>query len=341
MLTVPAALEEGVAALAEEHGVEALERATARLVAGYHGVARVRPLQSEVDVVAYAAYRMPATLAAVRHALAAADAVVPGGLAAARLVDLGSGTGAAAWAACAALPSLAEVTLVDASEAMRRIGQRLAAAPAAPPPLASARWVAGDLTGPPPALGGTDLVTLAYVLGELEAEERARLADALADALGAGAVIAAVEPGTPDGYERIVALRGRLVEEGGTVLAPCPHDLACPIPRGQDWCHMPQRVARSPLHRRLKGADLPWEDEKLSYVVLAPAAPAAAADRALDRPTGRLVRPPVTRKGVVTLPLCTRVGALETVAVSKRQGPAYRAARKAGWGDAWRAGGPG
>ena len=76
-----------------------------------------------------------------------------------------------------------------------------------------------------------------------------------------------VEPGTPAGYERILAARARLIELGRVIVAPCPHQAACPMPPGKDWCHFGARVNRSALHRRVKDADLSYEDEKFSYVV--------------------------------------------------------------------------
>ena len=45
-----------------------------------------------------------------------------------------------------------------------------------------------------------------------------------------------------------------------------------------DWCHFTQRLPRSRAHKQIKGAELPFEDEKFSYVALT-RAPAARASR--------------------------------------------------------------
>ena len=70
-----------------------------------------------------------------------------------------------------------------------------------------------------------------------------------------------VEPGTPAGYARIIALREHLIAAGAHVAAPCPHDGHCPL-AAPDWCHFTQRLQRSRAHKQVKGAELPFEDEK-------------------------------------------------------------------------------
>lgn len=78
------------------------------------------------------------------------------------------------------------------------------------------------------------------------------------------------------------------------------------------------------MHRRLKDAELGYEDEKFSYVALArEEAPLAQA---------RVVRRPQHRPGLIVLNTCTTNG-LRTERVTKRDHEAFRRARKAGWGD--------
>ncbi|MEU9665822.1 small ribosomal subunit Rsm22 family protein [Streptomyces bobili] len=295
--------------------------AVERLIANYRGATPTDApiLRDRADVAAYAAYRMPATFEAVRSALEAfADAVpdwTPGSH-----VDVGGGTGAATWAVGATWPGRRPVTVLDWSEPALAVGRELAASN---PALAQARWQRARI-GSALTLEPTDLVTVSYVLNELPAADRAALVDAAAAAAQA---VVIVEPGTPDGYGRIIEARDRLISAGFRVAAPCPHSAACPIVPGEDWCHFSARVSRSSLHRQVKGGSLPYEDEKFGYV--------AAARFPVDPAPSRVVRRPQIRKGQVLLDLCEAEERLTRTTVSKRHGDLYKAARDADWGDAW------
>ncbi|MFB0620051.1 small ribosomal subunit Rsm22 family protein [Streptomyces sp. AGS-58] len=295
--------------------------AVERLIANYRGDTPTHApiLRDRADVAAYAAYRMPATFEAVRSALAAFADAVPGWVPAGH-VDVGGGTGAATWAVTATWDGTRPVTVLDWAEPALALGRELAAAN---PALEGARWQRARI-GTGLALDDTDLVTVSYVLNELDAADRAALVDAAASAARA---VVIVEAGTPAGYERVIEARDRLVGAGFRVAAPCPHSAACPIAPGTDWCHFSARVGRSSLHRQVKGGSLAYEDEKFAYVAATrlPAAPAPA----------RVVRRPQIRKGQVLLDLCEAGERLTRTTVTKRHGELYRAARDTDWGDAW------
>jgi ribosomal protein RSM22 (predicted rRNA methylase) len=263
---------------------------------------------------AYAVYRMAATSAAAGAALRETAAALPG-WAPATLLDFGAGTGATAWAAAAAFPGLA-MTLLEPAVGALTTGRAVLAATG----LAAGwrMWTVGDEVD-----ASADLATAGYLLGELTEAQQAEL---LAAMTAAAPVVVLVEPGTPAGHRRILAARSALLAAGWHLAAPCPHELGCPLDRAGEWCHFAVRVQRSAAHRRAKGADLAWEDEKYAYV-------AAVSTRDADRPPARIVRHPRQRKGLVTLDLCTVDGEVRREPVSKRQGEAYRRARKAGWGE--------
>ena len=296
-------------------------QAVDRLIANYRGATPTDApiLRDRADVAAYAAYRMPATFEAVRSALDALAVAVPDWVPAGH-VDVGGGTGAATWAVSATWDGTRPVTVLDWAEPALALGREIAAAR---PTLRDARWqrtrIGADLT-----LDRTDLVTVSYVLNELTAPDRDRLVDAAAAAAQA---VVIVEPGTPDGYARLIEARDRLITAGFRIAAPCPHSAACPIVPGTDWCHFSARVSRSSLHRQVKGGSLAYEDEKFSYVAATrlPVAPAPS----------RVVRRPQIRKGQVLVDLCEADEQLRRTTVTKRHGDLYKAARDADWGDAW------
>jgi ribosomal protein RSM22 (predicted rRNA methylase) len=133
-----------------------------------------------------------------------------------------------------------------------------------------------------------------------------------------------VEPGTPAGYARILAVRRQLIASGAHVAAPCPHDGECPL-AAPDWCHFTQRLPRSRAHKQLKSAELPYEDEKFAYVALT-RAPVA-------RHPARVLAQPDVNKVEVTAKLCTAEG-LVIARIPRRAKGDYSAARRWRWGDA-------
>ncbi|WAZ21339.1 small ribosomal subunit Rsm22 family protein [Streptomyces cinnabarinus] len=304
-------------------GLPPRQAATAveRLIANYRGATPTDApiLRDRADVAAYAAYRMPATFEAVHAALEAFAEAAPE-WAPGSHVDVGGGTGAATWAVSATWPGRRPVTVLDWAEPALALGREIAAAN---PALRDVRWQRSRI-GAALSIESTDLVTISYVLNELAEADRATLVDTVASAAQA---VVIVEPGTPDGYARIIEARQRLVEAGFRIAAPCPHSAACPIVPGTDWCHFSARVSRSSLHRQVKGGSLAYEDEKFAYVAAArfPVVPAPA----------RVVRKPQIRKGQVLLDLCEAEPALARTTVTKRHGDLYKAARDADWGDAW------
>ncbi|MFI5608292.1 small ribosomal subunit Rsm22 family protein [Amycolatopsis sp. NPDC051903] len=315
------ALDDELGRFPESRLAQAVDKLSSRYRSGDSATAPI--LASELDVAAYAGYRMPATFAAVSSVLGEVAAATPS-FAPRTQLDVGGGTGAAVWAAAGVWPTLEKCTVVEQVAGAVALGRKLAAN-ADEPAVRGATWQRG-LIEPSVPLPATDLVTLSYVLGELPEAKRADVVRWLAASAGA---VALIEPGTPAGFARIRAAREVLRELGHAVVAPCPHDGECPIVPGDDWCHFAARLPRSGLHRRIKSGTLGFEDEKFSYVVTAP------AGTSLDRPGARILRHPRKHKGFVQLDLCTVEGLTPGVTVSKRHGPRYRAARDASWGDAW------
>lgn len=305
-----------------------VERLVARYRAG--GAASTPILATDTDVLAYALYRMPATFAACRNMLQhSAFRIPPIGT----VTDLGGGTGAAAWAVLEQWPG-AQVTVLDQVVPALQLGRALRSGQ--PGAVDFVPWRAGD------AVPRADLVTVSYVLSELDAGGQRSLVES---ALGAaGCAVAILEPGTPSGHRRILAARDVLFSAGWRVIAPCPHQASCPV-LAPDWCHFSARVERSSIHRQLKGGELGHEDEKFSYVVAVPGdsgtrdpmLDVSASDASVLADTGpaRILRHPMKRKGLVDLQLCRPDGTAGRAVVTKRQGAAYKDARDVRWGDIW------
>lgn len=325
---LPAPLQDAMRRQLAATPASQLTKAVERLMDGYRqesAIGAEEPLLlSQDDAAAYLAYRMPATYAAVRSALAEFALRAPRWTPHSHL-DIGGGTGAAAWAMADAWPALGSTTIIDWSDAALRLGRELVGAASSPAPaLRSAQWRKCPI-GPGLELPDADVVTLSYVLGELTETARAEV---LTEAAARAQVVVVVEPGTPAGFARVRVGRDRLLEAGFTLVAPCPHGGGCPVEPDRDWCHFSVRVARSALHRQVKGGSLSYEDEKFSYVV--------AAREPVDSVAGRIVRHPLLRKGMVRLELCTAEGQLaQSILTKKRHGALYKAARDVTWGSAW------
>jgi ribosomal protein RSM22 (predicted rRNA methylase) len=301
-MLLPDAIRRAIEERAEALGFAELKRAATALSDAYREGRRPH-LADEARTTAYLVTRMPATYTAaytvlreVRERLGPVESIL----------DVGAGTGAASVAARTWFPD-AMLALVERDAAFAKASRDW---------LPEAELLARDLAA---ELPGRDLVIAAYSLGEAGGLAHARR---LWQAARRALVV--IEPGTPRGFELIRAVRDQLLAEGAHMIAPCPFEGPCPMV-APDWCHFAARVERSSLHRRVKGGELGYEDEKYSYVALArePVSPAHA----------RVVRHPQHHPGLIVLEECTPLG-LRTERVTKRDKDAFRAARRAQWGQA-------
>jgi len=275
-------------------------------------------IRSEADALAYALARMPATYAAVTASLNALCQIAPG-FAPNSLLDVGAGPGTASWAAAEAFSSLQGFTLLDANHALRALALDLGHRSTR---LRGIKYRHGEARAALADAEPADLVVASYMIGEISDAERSALTD-LMWAKTRGTLLI-VEPGTPAGYGRIIALRERLIAAGAHVAAPCPHDGKCPL-QAPDWCHFTQRLPRSRAHKQLKSAELPYEDEKFSYVAL--------TRTPVAQHPARVLAQPVVTKVEVTAKLCTPSG-LAIAKVPRRAKEPYARARRWRWGDA-------
>ena len=263
-MTAPDLPAELKAALdAKLHGLsrnDAAERA-AVISRTYRDGGSSSAIRTETDALAYALARMPATYAAVTASLNALCEIRPD-FAPQSLLDVGAGPGTASWAAAEAFSSLTDFALIDANNALRTLALDLSGNSAR---LRDMTYRRGEARAMLAEAAAADLVVASYMIGEIDEAQRTALAELMWAKTRDTLLI--VEPGTPAGYARIIALRAQLIAAGAHVAAPCPHDGECPL-AAPDWCHFTQRLPRSRAHKQIKGADVPFEDEKFAYVAL-------------------------------------------------------------------------
>jgi ribosomal protein RSM22 (predicted rRNA methylase) len=100
-----------------------------------------------------------------------------------------------------------------------------------------------------------------------------------------------------------------------------------------DWCHFAARVERTAEHRRLKQAELSYEDEKFSYLAVA-RENFFGADSDKNASHARIVRHPQLHGGYAQLTLCTN-GKIEQATVTRSHKNDWRRLKRLGWGDGW------
>ncbi len=316
-MDMPAPLQSALATLLTDTSPALLAERAQALSETYRANHRQDRIVTQRDqALAYAAARMPATYGAIYHALEESLRYCPGPLV--TLTDVGAGTGAASWAADALL-DLEAITCLEREDAMRQVGTALMRNGSAA--LRRATWRPFDLRLE--SLPQADLVIAAYILNELPETEQIAALERLWQATRG--ILLIVEPGTPVATVSLQRMRSHLLQQGAHLAAPCPHADACPV-LPPDWCHFACRVSRSRVHRLAKGGDAPYEDEKFSYMVF--------SRWEAPRVQTRVLRHPQVHPGFVGLTLCEADG-IHTRTVSKKEGPLFKAARKARAGEAF------
>jgi ribosomal protein RSM22 (predicted rRNA methylase) len=321
---LPAALRAAIDRSLEGRARDGLAQRAGAISEGYRKGRASRGLVKDgTDALAYALTRTPATYAATLRALSEVLRLRPD-FAPGSLLDAGAGPGGGSWAALEALPSLEACTRLDHSPAFLDLAATLAAA--GPPALSGAQGLRGDLTDPALTAPEADLVLAAYALTEVAPEKLDGVVRRLWDATRG--LILVIEPGSPDGWRRGLEVRRILGEAGARIVGPCPHADECAL-NAPDWCHFAQRLPRSRDHRRAKGGEAPFEDEKFFWI--------AAERPAGDAPEvgfARVIAPPRSGKVGIRLRLCRPDGRIEDAEFIKRDRTAFAQARRLSWGEA-------
>ena len=314
-MSLPPALAQNLAQLCAGVPKAELQEARRLLTQRYHQGGAIA-MDSNAQRLSYLATRMPATFQVVKDVLAR----IPGLDQVKSLLDLGTGPGTVLWALESHI-CLEHAHLVEQDLGLLNLGRTLGTSSFQTPQITHYHSPLETFQEWQEA----DLVSLSYVWAELTKQTRLHLLEKAYDHTGLFLVL--IEPGTPHHSQGLLEARDFLLGKGAFIVAPCPHAFVCPLLL-PDWCHFSAHVTRNTLHRQVKGADHPFELEKYSYLV-------ASKSPVPGSTQGRLVRPPLKRKGHLVCDVCTKEGTLERRCVSRRDRENYALTKKKNWGDTW------
>ncbi|MDF2548991.1 MAG: hypothetical protein K0S07_58 [Chlamydiales bacterium] len=270
--------------------------------------------QKDSFLYSYLAARAPATFAVMHTVLEQIEAIHQTPIQS--VIDVGAGLGAATFAALDLFPSIQSLTLVEQSEKALSIAESLLN------PVYSAGLTISRQDMCEKKDAQADLVLFSYSIGEVKP---AKLPEILKNALlAANQFLVITEPGTPRGFQTLLQCRDLLLSLNASIVAPCPHASACPMPKDR-WCHFRKRLPRNFLQRIVKEASLPWEDEKYCYLIVRPK-PFA------DQHPFRVLKEVEKHTGHLYLELCSPEGTLDRALLSKKHA-SYKKAKKVDWGD--------
>jgi ribosomal protein RSM22 (predicted rRNA methylase) len=291
-----------------------LQSARQQLTERYRSHETAIQFDSPQERLSYIATRLPATHAVTLNILQELN-VAP-----TTFLDLGAGPGTGLLAAIQVWPHLQKATLLEKDAGMIDLGQQLLEG------LTTFEYLQEDARTfaiPNPY----DLVLISYMLNELDIQTQQIVIEKAWRATRQTLVL--IVPGTPLAYQQLMQHRDTLIQAGGHIAAPCPHHAKCPLlERERDWCHFSVRLPRSSWHRRIKTADLVYEDEKFSYLVVSKT-PTSASQ-------ARIIKKPQKHVGHVMLDLCQQDGSYQRVTISKRDKSLYKQASKKTWGEGWK-----
>lgn len=318
-MEIPVILRDEITRIAEEHKQNQLKMTAKNITEKYKNESGQGKhlVSTNLEALVYAVVRMPATFSAVSDALN--YALESFGEDIHTVLDVGAGTGAASWAVRNVLGEDLSFTCLEREDAMLKQGKQLGKLD---PILSQATWIKKNLSTEE-IQEKADLVVVSYALNELSQPARIRALEKLWKATNKLLII--IEPGTVVGSSQIRFAKDYFVNLGGHIVAPCPSNIPCPMAQ-EDWCHFTTRIPRSKLHKALKEGDVPYEDEKFSFI--------AVSKIKVQSGTARVLRHPIKEAGKITLQLCTKEGILQKT-VTKKDKSLFKQARKASSGDAF------
>jgi ribosomal protein RSM22 (predicted rRNA methylase) len=314
---IPLSLREAILEYCESVPGPEIARRAAHQSAQYRAGAASQ-ISASADMAAYLTVRLPATFAAIRAALIHVHDRAPH-FEPMSMLDFGAGPGTASWAAAEVWRNIQSFTMQDQSESFRAAAKTLGGHSELP----ALRQAKVQNSTSFRVDEQYDLIVAAYVISELS---ESAIPDVVARLWRhCRGILVIVEPGTPNGYQRIIRSRQSLIEQHAIIGAPCASDEPCPV-ESPDWCHFAVRLPRSRDHMRAKAARVPYEDEKFSFIA------AAREFVSLTPPSPRIIAPVTSTKAGLRFRLCTGHGISEAD-IPRRNRAVYRLQMRKKWGD--------
>lgn len=314
IMDLPIDIKQKIEELTSNYNLKDLQKCYNKISSSYlkEEGSNERLVISSIDVLTYAITRMPATFGAVSKSLAYGLENIeqfPNSI-----IDLGSGTGSSILACSILLPNFNSYTCYEREIEMINFSKYI---------FEDSRVSYFNVDNVITNLDKkADLVIASYFMNELSDDNKAILLDKIWEC--SNQFILIVEPGTPKAFSNMRKYRDYFINKGAYVVAPCPHNGACPI-CGDDWCHFVTRVSRSKLHKLLKNADVPYEDEKFTYLFI--------SKQKTTQKSARILRHPLIKGAQIETYLCKNDGTLGKEIITKSNKEYFKKLKKLDSGD--------
>lgn len=276
-------------------------------------------ITDEKGAIAYLLYRMPATANVISKILNELKSDFPD-FNPEDILDIGSGPGVSLLPISIIFEDTGSITLVEEMKTMADLGKKIT--DKIPGINGKVRWINFSFNKISEERK-YDLVLASYMLNELdetETEEFIRKIDRIT-----GDIAVVIVPGTPEFFRQLLYFRKSALDLGFNILSPCTFTGKCHMEQADNWCHFSERIQRTSILRKIKDGELPYEDEKYSYIVL--------SKNRHPSEGKRIIRHPLIRKGLTEVMTCDINGIEETKVTKSKNAGLYKLLKKAGWGD--------
>lgn len=268
-------------------------------------------INKKLEVLAYSIIRMPATFCAIDKAIE--ETLKKYNPTIETALDIGSGTGAGEWAILNNI-DISKITCIEREDEMSSLAQKLLEE------HKNINWKNQDIVKNK-INEKADLVIVSYMINELQDEVKEDVIKNILESFNK--IVIFIEPGTPDGFSNIRKIQKIAINNNLNILAPCTSQNECKLPK-DDWCHSIVRVERNKIHKFVKDADLPYEDEKFSYI--------AISKEKIDNSGARILRHPNISSGFIKVKLCNN-GIIEDKTFTKKDKENFKKIKKLKCGD--------